>query len=227
MTPFDSPFQLGWMGIDLPGARQCDGTYCFYPYDQLPPVDETLLTGKFSWLTQLDDRQATIVEIHKQTPQTQLSLALTQLQATAQTLGLTLPPAFVAFLGSPTLPDQIPSSTACYFDLPEQIAKYPSGDGYFVRFLNDQQDVLLWYLYLLPNGEHGVVVSPIPFDTEPLEQIDPQVLKSNTAFCASSFEAFIYRYWLENTLWFALEEDPAKLTPAQQAYLAHYRGRQA
>jgi hypothetical protein len=42
------------------------------------------------------------------------------------------------------------------------------------------------------------------------------------AACAPSFEAFLYRYWLENTIWFALNEQHAPLTPPQQQYLHHY-----
>src|SRR5215467_12283016 len=67
----------------------------------------------------------------------------------ARQLGLSLPDAFLQVMASPDLQDRIPSCTACYFDLPEKIVPCPgSGEGYLIRFLNDQQAVLMWYLYI-------------------------------------------------------------------------------
>jgi hypothetical protein len=128
-------------------------------------------------------------------------------------------------MGLEDLQGQIPSCTACYFDLSTEIIPSPlsNDDGYLIRFLNDQQDVLLWYLYIRPNGEHAVVVSPIPFDnTEARKSLTDEIILNNTFFCAESFEEFIYRFWLENEIWFALDEG-ATMTPTQQAYLDFYK----
>jgi hypothetical protein len=32
------PFPWAWWGLDLGEARPCDGTYCQYPYEHLPPI---------------------------------------------------------------------------------------------------------------------------------------------------------------------------------------------
>lgn len=220
MTPDQSPFPLGWMGTDLPGYRTCDGTYCFFNYDSLPPLDESQLRGQFQWLPPLEPRLQTIVEIHRQTPPDKLKLQLDKLITHATHIGLTLPAPFLAFMADAQRRDQIPSCTACYFDLPEVIVKNPLGDGYLIRFLNDQQDVLFWYLYLTPNGEEAVLVSNLPYDTEDVSRFPSESVRNATAFCAPSFEAFLYRYWLENTLWFALEG--GILTEEQKRYAAHY-----
>jgi len=46
----------------------------------------------------------------------------------------------------------------------------------------------------------------------------------HTRVCGPSFEAFLYRFWLENTLWEAVNEGAgAPLTEAQERYLAHYK----
>jgi hypothetical protein len=156
-------------------------------------------------------------------PQDQLGSQLIKLMAASKELGLQFPEPFVKFMSTPYLQDQIPSCTACYFDLPNQIVNNPiEGDeGYLVRFLNDQQDVLLWYLYLRPNGDHAVIVSSIYFDEASLEDVEQQAILNAMAFCAESFEKFLYRFWLENTLWFALS-DGNPLTDAQQNYINHF-----
>ena len=146
-------------------------------------------------------------------------------------LQVPLPDAFVRFMGNLELQDQVPSCTACYFDLSTHIAKSPFGDdGYFIRFLNDQQWVLLWHLYIRPNGDHCVVVSDAPLDGEHLlevlnadeEPVSFDTIQRDTFFCAPGFEEFIYRFWLENHLWFALTEG-WPMTEAQLRYLRHYK----
>jgi len=92
-----------------------------------------------------------------------------------------------------------------------------------MRFLNDQQDVLLWYLYLTPEGEHCVLVTPLSLD----ELTGPEYAERQTQIaqhiyvCSPTFESFIYRFWLENTLWENLEGVEA-LPEEQQRYLEHY-----
>ena len=49
----DSPFEKGWWGTNLPGVRSCDRTYCYYDYESLLPLDESLFRGEFQWLTEL------------------------------------------------------------------------------------------------------------------------------------------------------------------------------
>ncbi|GAB4578908.1 MAG: hypothetical protein Fur0022_16450 [Anaerolineales bacterium] len=218
MNPENSPFPTGWMSFDLGQYRPCDGTYCFYPYEDLPPLDETLFWGEFQWLPALQTHLRPIVDIHKQVPANKIEKKLHRLMAEAQTLRLTLPEPFIRFMASP-IHDAIPSCTACYFDLPEKLVKSPIGDGYILRFLNDQQDVLLWYLYLTPNGDHFVFVSNIYFDDADLSEVPEERVLRAVAYCAPAFEAFVYRYWLENTIWFALNERPTTLTDLQRHYL--------
>lgn len=219
MKPEELPFPPAWMSIEIPGYRGCDGTYCFFEYNELPALDASLFTGEFQWLADLDAKHQAAQQIHQQTPADKLSKALNVLSASAAEMNLSLPPAFVKFMSSPTLRDQIPSCTACYFDLPEKIVKDPTGDhGVLIRFLNDQQDVLFWYLYLDGKGGEAVLVSPIPFDTEDLEKLSRETILNNTGFCGESFESFLYRFWLENTIWFALDENKP-LTDAQERYV--------
>jgi hypothetical protein len=138
-------------------------------------------------------------------------------------MGLRLPEPFLKFMASPELQVQIPSCTACYFDISDTIVQVPIDDGGFlIRFYNDQQDVLLWYLYLTPESDYCIVVSDVMFDSVNLEGVTPEQIKGRLEFCAGSFEEFIYRWWLENDIWMALDEG-RPLTEVQTKYLTHYR----
>jgi hypothetical protein len=225
-TPQLTPFRPGWYAFDLGRYRPCDSTYCLYPYASVPPVpapDESL-----AWLGPLDERTDQQMQIHRD--RQVASGKLDQIVASARRLGLTLPPSFLRLMGSPELQDRIPSCTACYFSLADDIILCPGSEqGYIVRFLNDQQEVLLWYLYLTPSGEQRVLVSPFMLDEVaqqgPMNEQARQAVIDNTFECAPNFAEFIYRYWLENVIWFKLNDQSAPLTTEEQAYVAHYEGR--
>jgi hypothetical protein len=103
-------------------------------------------------------------------------------------------------------------------------------ENYIIRFLNDSQGCILWYLYLTPQGNHYVLASPLWLDMlhEP-DYFDPslteeQILKS-ISICALSFEEFLYRFWLENVLWYKLVwfKGQKPLTEEEQRYVEHYK----
>src|SRR5262249_22292399 len=100
-----------------------------------------------------------------------------------------------------------------------------------------------WYLYLTPRGEQCVLVSPFELDdlsgddadddeddqqsgtaVEPLSERKRQAILQSTFDCAPSFAAFIYHFWLENTIWFKLNETGVQeqLTAIERLYLSHY-----
>lgn len=219
------PFPLAWWSFDLGRYRGCDSTYCRYDYDTLPPV--SMEAESLDWLEPLDQRTDAQMVIHRNPPEARGEVA--KIAASAARLGLTLPESFVRLMSSPELQDRIPSCTACYFKLSDDILPCPGSDGgYIVCFYNDQQDVLLWYLYLTPQGAHYVLVTPIELEemaTDTLSDEDRQSIQQNTWVCAPSFVSFIYRWWLENSIWFKVSEsdDEDKLTDDERAYLAHYR----
>ncbi len=96
-------------------------------------------------------------------------------------------------MAAPELQDRIPSCTACEFTFPEAVVPCTGSErGFVVRFLNDQQDVLLWYLYLTRDGEHCVLVSSLSLDeyanaevAGPVERTR-QAIINNTFVCAWS-----------------------------------------
>ncbi|HEY7831925.1 MAG TPA: hypothetical protein VIG30_00050 [Ktedonobacterales bacterium] len=253
------PFAFGWYGSELPGYRACDDTYCFFAYDDLPPL--SIPSETLDWLGPLDE--ATDQQMRPHRDRSKAPGQLPEIEATAGRLGLSLPAPFLRLMASPELQDRLPSGTACYFELGKAIVPYPgSQDGFILRFLNDQQNVLTWYLYLTRDGASTVIVTPYwlenlagdPGDEAPgatmtatmgegpdaptwevksgpryNETADPQAIQrvvANTYVCGPSFVSFLYRYWLENVLFFKLD-DPgnAQLTEEERRYLAHYRDR--
>lgn len=195
----------GWWGTDLGSYRACDGTYAYYKPETLPPLDETLFRGAFQWLEQA-----------AQTPQPSKELAAL-LKTTTK-----LPSAFVTFFSDAHLPGQIPSCTACEWDLSKEprAPKLPGG-GKTVRFLRDQQDCLFWYVVVGGAEDGKVVCSPIPFDDDEAVKEAEAVVVANTVVVADSFEAFVYRFWMENVLW-DLVQSKGPYTKEQRAYLDHY-----
>jgi len=238
-APTTGPFATGWYSFDLGLYRPCNGTYCLSAYDSLPPLADAPLDGSLGWLTPLSAQHDQLMDVYRPGDATwaQLTRRMDAIAEQARQLGLTLPTSFAPFMTNAALQDRIPSCTACEFALPGRIARSVAGDGgYLISFLHDQQDVLVWYLYLTPTGEQRVVVSPYDYDGDDddpnapghvpsgVDELTDQqraAIIANTFVCAPTFEAFLYRFWLENTIWFALN-DGKQLTDAQQRYVAHY-----
>jgi hypothetical protein len=232
ILPMHIPFQSGWYSFKLPGYRPCKSTYALYPYESLPPLPEGKLTGKLQWLTPLDKDLDENMQRYRLPSDERVRMidTLKEIVSSARQLGLLLPDVFLQLMSSIDLQDRIPSCTACYFDLSEKIVPCPgSEEGYIIRFLNDQQWCLTWYLYVTPKGEHCTLVSPIWLDglvTDPeyasnITAQNQSEISKNIYVCSPSFETFIYRFWLENTCWFNLIEHKP-LTEEQQQYLSYF-----
>jgi hypothetical protein len=226
-----TPFERGWWSIDLRGYRPCDGTYCLFPYESLPPI--AVPDESFSWLEPLGASMDQRMEIYRNPPGARGKLD--EIVSAASTLGLTLPDAFLRLMASTELQDRIPSCTACTFQLGDQILPCPgSPDGYILSFLHDQQDCVIWYLYLTPAGEHCVLAFPGDLasfadatEEGDGDEVDMQAVIRAIRVCAPSFAAFVYRFWLENVIWFKLSgDDKTPLTAAEREYVGHYSGGQ-
>jgi len=222
------PFRFGWWSFDLGKYRPCNGTYCFYPYDGIPPI--RALNGTLDWLGPLDHETDESMQLYRNEPEERGNLA--QIEADATKLGLTLLEAFVRLMRSPKLQDRIPSCTACTFDVSAHITPcIGETPGYLIRFLRDQQSVFLWYLYLTPHGDECVLVSPYEFgegegdNPNNLPDDERTAVIAHTCICAPTFEAFVYRFWLENVLWFKLNssDHDGHLSEEQRSYLDHYK----
>ncbi len=172
--------------------------------------------------------------------------AVRDLATQAERLGVRLPTAFIRLMAAPELYMRIPEYAGCWFNLWEaQLDQCPgTEDAFVVHFLNDQQDCTLWYLYLTQRGDEAVLAardsSPAapsnylerlvrPDEDGPLSDLQRRAVLANAYACASSFEAFAYRWWLESTIYMKLNGfDSEPLTAEERRYLAHYQqGRRA
>lgn len=221
VLPQDSPFRPYWWGIGLEGAgvdsRPDVGTYGRYEFQDLPPVPFAM-TGDLAWLA--------VQPAHDEwSIGTEPATELPALLSACERLGVSLPPAFLALMRTPTLQRRIRSCTACFVDVAAEPVRSPVGDGYLVRFLADQQGCLYWYLYLTADGRDHAVVCSADFygseDTYEAEEGDgtePDAI----VFCGESFETFLCRYWLENEIWFA-DNDDAPMPDVAAEYIRRYR----
>jgi len=147
-----------------------------------------------------------------------------------------LPQSFHRFMSSPELQSQVRSCTDCYLDPGERIVEtIGSVPGHLIHFLSDSQSCAHWYLHIHSSGDSAVLASPDlycyqiehsdwienPFCR--LECIDLNGLEF--AYCAPSFSDFLYRFWIENEIWFKLgnEESKQTLSPLELKYLDHYK----
>jgi hypothetical protein len=230
--------------VGLGDVRPDRGTYGRYEFERLPPLPFPLC-GDLSWLAAAPVQRNSIVDnYYSKKFAVDNAGAIEILRASAKRLDLPLPAAFTKFMETPALQERIRSSTDCFLDLCPEPVRSPLGGGWLVRFLDDSQGCLFWYLYLTADGsDHAVVTSPDLYNPplEPSEddeseeenweeEPDPTAI----AFCAESFEAFLCRYWLENEISFA--QCPVK-TPMPEAarqyieqaarqYIEQYRGKQ-
>lgn len=226
------PFSAKWFFPGLGRYRRCDATYCHFPYESLPPLDESLFQGTLHWLTPLNGRgERGMDHYHSEAD-------LQQIVASAQQLSIPLPGTFLQLMASAELMERIPSCTDCFFSLSEKLVACPgSEEGYIVRFLIARQGQIAWYLYLTPQGSHCVLCGwpllDLLNDPESPEYIRAGVTDEErsmaftgkvTHICALSFEEFLHRFWLENILWFKIvwHRDYTSLTEKEERYLSHY-----
>ena len=252
-----APSQWGWWSSDLGDYRPLFPdpfrTYCNFSYDDLPPITGIPFTGDFQWLTPLDSVLAQRLARSKEEVYDPTGHLLSEARITdyervemarhakaigeqARQLGLTLPPGFLRFITSIELQSRIPSPTACTFSLPERIVPYPGREnGYVLSFLWDTQACGIWHLYLTTDGAHRVLEAPFEFveltaNAEQCSEATLDDILAHVYLCAPMFEEFLYRFWLENMIWYHLNGyntagtriGPKPLTEAQQRYLAHY-----
>ncbi|WP_405094922.1 hypothetical protein [Micromonospora sp. NBC_01412] len=146
---------------------------------------------------------------------------LTRLGTSLNAVGVTLPEDFVEFYSWDGWADELDrgSVTGCWTSLGPLPTFSPVEPGAFlVRFLSDQQDCVVWYLYLR-QGEPACVVHAFDLESDYGHDQESGVIYQ----CASTFEEFAYRFWAENRIWHHLHDsNPGELPPRFASYLAHY-----
>ncbi|MET1072556.1 MAG: hypothetical protein ABWY11_07920 [Umezawaea sp.] len=215
-------FTAVWAASALGEHRPCEDTYGRWPYDSVPPLDHLPFTGSYEWFGDIgelvDDR---------------CTAAVRDLERAAADAGVALPADFVAFETHAEVRGALVDVSCCWTDLSGLMPSPFEEGAYLVRFLRDQQDCVIWYLYLRPGQDAFVVHSHElawyldhlldDFDDgwEPPE-LTAVELAAEVSWCAPSFEQFAYRFWIENRLSEVLTEGGRDLEPAERDYLDRY-----
>lgn len=230
MDAMNSPFanlKTGWWSFSLPGYRDHPEptTYSLFSFEQLPRLE---VPGKAGWAW-----------LEKQPFQEEWSLAdnafsdgsladLSRLHELAEQIAFPLPDDFIQFFESPDVHRRIRSCTACMLvlgDFPARTTDWPG--GVLIQFLVDQQGVLRWYLFADSDGNEAVLVSGeeygVYYDLEEPPRREVDLAGGQIWLCAPTFREFMYRFWLENEVWFALDERSGPASTLQREYLNHYR----
>jgi uncharacterized protein (TIGR02996 family) len=231
-----TPYPSAWKNFGLGTLRETRGTYGTWPYDSVPtlPVDE--LRGEFQYLNASRPRGRRAGGGNAARYRRQFE----QMLADAAGKGVRLPEAFVAFKRDTAFQSTFRSPTGCGFAFPDEyspIRASPSGEGMHIHFFCDSQSCLLWDLYVHASGGHCVIARNLEFfNPEPRDpdEYGPPSREPGAWFVAPSFEAFIYRVWVENQIWYienaaflrSQGKKPPPITPEIQAYMDHYRNRE-
>ena len=216
-------FNFAWWGTGIGPAREASGTYERFQYHDQPPLPVDTFDGNFAWLS----------ESQPQSPYDQGPMWKAFCQEKRQQ-GYFVPRDFERFLSAKDLPARIKSCTDNFFESPpDPTADHTTlsaerEDGLLVSFYADSQYCVLWAI-LLPRepGRYAPILAGPPEalfpedwgDEEEGEAYDP----GKPVLAASQFEQFVYRWWIENEIWFATvwDESRRQLTPTEQAYLDH------
>ncbi len=218
-------FPRVWESIALPGIFEPGWTtYSPIPLDSMSPTEQAF-DATLGWLLETPTHDRSLRRGLDDPAERDADAA--GLQAIAPSLSF--PPSFRMFIEDPEPRRHIRSATACYLDLAHFSVEVSDG-GILVHFLSDQQWVLHWLLYLGPDGSEAVVVSPDPlgFDNgegEPVRLVNVDDASDRMTVCSETFEEFLYRFWIENELFFrlAVDKESADSLPTQlRAYASGY-----
>jgi hypothetical protein len=205
----DVELPAGWYTSGLPGAECQHQTYCLRSIDRLPAITSDL-AGDFSWLPPVPRPLRWSISMTGEPPGDGRFLARTRAEA------IDLPRSFVAPLASPRLLWGLRSMTGCWWSLDgDSLQPLPTSDLLAIRFLTDQQGALFWHLLVDGTPDPPVVVSHQDFSDRETWESSPL---EHVYRCAPSFEAFMYRFWIENEIGFRMHDKEA-LTPEQTRYL--------
>jgi len=217
-----------WVHIQLPGYRQLPQhhTYESSALADLPPIPVELGEG-CEWLRRSGQSYS-----HEGLDQYERDIQPPFVELLAQRAKVDLPSSFRLFMTDSDLQSRVRSCTDCYLDPGERVVETNGSiAGHLVHFLSDSQSCAHWYLHILPSRETAVLESSDLYCLQVensrwienpachLERID--ITRQNFVYCAPSFSDFLYRFWIENEIWFALVQG-GSLTKLAKEYLHHY-----
>ena len=135
-----------------------------------------------------------------------------------------LPADFVHFVGDrgPGLRHRLRSATDCYFDLGDSVVEVEGGR--LLHLISDSQWVFHWLLYVGDDAASAVVGSQflagfdlVPDDLEGFGEASPSYV-----VVANSFAEFVWRWWMDNEIFYKVEVDQVPLSQDETEYRRQY-----
>jgi hypothetical protein len=190
------PLATGWVSFGLGRFRDTGfSTYTGMAYQSLPSLPADPPGGLHAWMR----------DLARHSPFVTGDPEVDTLSGDVPTDGheAALPAQFTAFMADPLLRDSVPTCTACYWEAALPVSASPvHEDAQLVRFLNDQQGCVFWYLHVLPDGQHEILCGAQCYDEY---AVDPEEAATDLLRVADSFDEFIARFWIENLAWYEIE----------------------
>jgi hypothetical protein len=221
VSEFLSSLSPGWWSVELPGVRphpENVATYSRFATDLLP-IRPSAAGDDFAWLSETRLHDDSTMSAASESARQDLSTEwLNDVLGAAR-----VPHDLRRFVEVTTLRGHLRSATDCYFDLGDHVVN-TAGRGRLVHLVSDSQWCRHWLLYTDDRGDEAVVTTEFPAGFL-LGPDDLEAYSDEPAYeiCAKNFAEFIWRFWIENEIWFALALDDHELTPPEIEYMDHYR----
>jgi len=210
---FPDGLARSWVSIQVPGTSPpVPATYVQYPSGGPVPPDDV---ASLEWLKRAprhpDDYMASAF------PSAVLDLseeAIGQLRGDRQGL----PDDFSRFV-TEGLRDRLRSATDSYFDLGDSVVEVDGGR--LLHVISDSQWVYHWFLYLGDDGGSAVVGTDFPagFRLDPEDAAFWDEEPWRYVVVADSFAEFLWRWWMDNEIFYTVEVERLALTQEQEAYV--------
>jgi hypothetical protein len=195
----ESPFPAGWWSSSREPLWPLRSTYDLVSFDVLPSLPEDRFDGTFDWLLETTTSGGGL-DYNPGELDSEGVDALPALESSARALGLQIPETFTRFVSDPGLYQRAPTPCGGFLGFSPNLIEDPSGrGGRMLRFLNDSQGCLFWYLYLSPTGESCVLGSTewhYAHHVRERQVLDPD----NYFWSGADFESFLFRYWIEGQI---------------------------
>jgi len=228
-----------WVHIKLQGYRELSDyfTYQGFPVEELPPIPIDL-DDDCAWL--LREGMPHLGDGLHRHERAFPPLPPATVEVLAKQSNLELPGSFRRFMSCQDLQSRVCSCTDCYLDPGERIVETTGSlPGLLIHFLSDSQSCAHWYLHILSTGASAVLESPSLYCSRVensdwmgnpacrLDRID--VAGVDFVYCTSSFSDFLYRFWIENEIWYAVEYEGTRrpLNALELAYVEHYAAKKS
>ncbi|RBP44519.1 hypothetical protein DES53_104340 [Roseimicrobium gellanilyticum] len=205
------------------------GTYGFVEYRRLPTLPP--IRSNFDWLSALPKRDYNST---LDSPENKVE-SFPSIETGLQSLGFQVPQELKMLITWPEIQVQIPTCTDCYLELSDAVTPLPGyPDSYVVRFMNDSQCCVMWYLLFQRNKPVRVLASVYFIEKDIFDAMQYEVgedgdllryegVLADSCICAESLGEFLFRFCIENAIWIATHNNQ-ELSPLETDYMMQARG---